>query len=153
MQEAPLTAIAQSMAQFLNDLEQAIGPIGDVLNMFNNIYVCAPPKTKHRKRSSRRALVQAKRAQLGLSVNGKVEPFVYSAELFDLKTCQYTLNEKHFKPTRKESYKAAIEVDRIIRTYPEWVIEGEDIDAQRQRIIQNWMRWQMRVHYVSPSTH
>ncbi len=94
---------------------------------------------------SRRALVQAKRKRLGLPVNGKLAPYVYSAQQLDLRMCQWTQEELRFKPTRKESYKAAIEADRIIRQHPYWI--EEDVEAHRQRIIKNWMRWQMVVSH------
>lgn len=124
MQEAPLTAIAQSMAQFMNDLEQAIGPIGDILNMFNNIYVCAPPKQPTiKRRSSRRAHVQTKRARLGLPVNGKMKPFTWNGEW-----C---------RPTRKECYQAALQADKMMRVYAKL----GDAEAYRQYLIQSWIGW------------
>ena len=88
------------------------------------------------KRSSRRRQVQEKRKRLGLTVSGKLAPFVYTT-LMGRKLC---------KPTRRECLEAALHADRLIRTYPEWLNPDEPLAACRQRLIKNWLRWQTRCH-------
>ena len=98
--------------------------------------------------SSRRAKVQVKRKRLGLDVYGKIEPFVYSTDdAFEaaFKHRMPKIESRLYKPTRKQCYEAALQADRIMSSYPQWI--REDKVEHRLQIIKNWMRWQMAVRY------
>jgi hypothetical protein len=124
MQEATQRAIVE----LIKAVEKHYGPIEYVTMCqpfeesayFKRIVAGTPAP---RKRSSRRQLVQAKRARLGLPVDGKVKPFMWSGEL-----C---------KPTRKQCYTAALQADRMIKTYAHM----GDAEAYRLPIVKHWIQW------------
>ncbi len=118
-------ATQRAMAELIKAVEKQYGPV-------EYITMCQPfeesayfkrmaglPTMK--RRSSRRGQVQAKRARLGLPVDGKVKPFMWSGELH--------------KPTRKQCYEAALQADRMIRSYS---MLG-NAETERQYLIQSWI--------------
>jgi endo-alpha-1,4-polygalactosaminidase (GH114 family) len=88
-----------------------------------NYFTLTPKPSTVKRRSSRRQLVQSKRARLGLPVDGKVKPFMWSGETM--------------KPTRKQSLEAALEADKMMKVYAQL----GDAEDHRQYLIQSWLGW------------
>ncbi len=84
----------RALQRWMGDLAKAIMPVIERMIQVLGPYCGMPDlkvqksKPKPRKRSSRRGLIQAKRKRLGLSVDGKIAPFIHDGKL-----C---------KPTRKQ---------------------------------------------------
>ena len=124
-------------------IREAVQPLLDV---FQSAFY--PPKKhpKPCKRSSRRLKVQQKRKRIGLSVDGKLTPFTYTAPCLSLKTGQWSLDVRLYVPTRKESLHAAMQAERIMKTHPTWIREDEA--AHLQGLAHTWMRYQMNVRWT-----
>jgi hypothetical protein len=86
-------------------------------------FTLTPKPSTIKRRSSRRQFVQSKRKRLGLPVDGKIAPFMWSGEM-----C---------KPNRKESMDAALQADKMMRVYAQL----GDAEDHRQYLIQSWLGW------------